>query len=98
MATAVVSGRVSEDVKAQAGRVIRKHGLTVGDVIKNVWTEIARTGELPEVARAQETEPAANSDAIDDFLAFIDSLPPADEELINMTDEQMKDLLGSRDV
>lgn len=50
MGTAVISGRIDEDVKERAARYIHMAGLTVGDVIKAVWESIAQTGEVPRPA------------------------------------------------
>ena len=43
MATAIVSGRVDAAVKERAGVYIRAAGSSVGDVINDLWTYIART-------------------------------------------------------
>ena len=59
MATAVVSGRVDEQVKARAEAFIRAAGLSTGDVIRVVWEHIARTGEVPDVGDAAERLDAA---------------------------------------
>ena len=37
MATAVISGRVDEQVRESAERYIQAAGLTVADVIRTVW-------------------------------------------------------------
>ena len=47
MATAVVSGRVDEKVRQRADAYIRAAGSTPAEVIKVVWENIARTGEVP---------------------------------------------------
>lgn len=97
MQTAVVSGRVDQAVKERADRVIRASGLTVADVIKATWSLIAQTGELPEAltAPASKPEPSAQFSR---FVEFVETLPPAPEAFASMSDAQMKDLLGERDV
>lgn len=96
MATAVVSGRVDVRVRDRANRVIRAAGLSTADVIKGVWTSIAQTGTLPDAFLAGRAQDSADG-RLEDFLDFVDSLPPAPAELANMTDEEMACLLGSRD-
>ena len=97
METAVVSGRVEQTVKERADRVIRAAGLTVADVIKATLSSIAKTGELPEalVAPAGKLEPG---NQFARFAQFVDTLPPAPEAFASMSDTQMKEFLGGRDV
>lgn len=97
METVVVSGRVEQTIKERADRVIRASGFTVADVIKATWSSIAKTGELPEslVAPAGKSE---TSDQFARFAQFVDTLPPAPEAFTSMSDTQMKEFLGGRDV
>lgn len=97
METVVVSGRVEQTIKERADRVIRASGFTVADVIKATWSSIAKTGELPEslVAPAGKSE---TSDQFARFAQFVDTLPPAPEAFASMSDTQMKEFLGGRDV
>lgn len=97
MQTAVVSGRVDQAVKERADRVIRASGLTVADVIKATWSLIAQTGELPEALTASASRPASST-RFSRLVEFVETLPPAPEALAGMSDAQMKDLLGERDV
>ena len=97
MQTAVVSGRVDQAIKERADRVIRASGLTVADVIKATWSSIAQTGELPEALTASASKPAS-SVRLSRFVEFVETLPPAPEAFAGMSDAQMKDLLGERDV
>lgn len=55
MATAIVSGRVEENVKRIAEIYIRRSGLTATDVIANVWGHIAATGEVPVLERVDDS-------------------------------------------
>lgn len=90
MATAVVSGRVDEQVRVRADAYIRAAGSTPGDVIRAVWENIARTGEVPEAGEERE-EP--------DALERLRALRPvfgASDWLVNLTDEQMRDMIASR--
>lgn len=94
MPSVVVSGRVDQRVREQAGAVIRAAGLTANDVIRRVWESIARTGEVPE-------DPAAicaqneKKDALD-TLKSLRSAFGATERLLTMTDEQMREEIAER--
>lgn len=91
MATAVVSGRVDEKVRQRADAYIRAAGSTPAEVIKVVWEHIARTGEVPE------EEPAVDPrDAWERFVEFREALPKAEPWLVNLTKEQMRDIIASR--
>lgn len=68
VATAIVSGRVDEAVKERAGAYIKAAGLTVGDVINIVWTNIANTKQVP-TATEQDAEPLSAWDAFMQFRA-----------------------------
>ena len=96
MGTAVVSGRVDQATKNRADRVIRASGLTTGDVIKALWAQISQTGEVPEFLATPHNEPDS-SIRIARYMKFLDSLPPAPREYAEMSDDQMQELLGSRD-
>lgn len=94
MATAVISGRVDERVKARAEVFIHAAGLSAGDVIRMVWERIAQTGEIPDAAAALE----GASDA-DDPLAQLGELRAAfgsSEELVGLTDAQMREMIAGR--
>ena len=95
MGTAVVSGRVDQATKNRADRVIRASGLTAGDVIKALWTQISQTGEVPEFLTTPHDEPDSSA-RMARYLKFLDSLPPAPQEYAEMSDNQMKKLLGGR--
>ena len=93
MPTAIVSGRVDTAVRDRANAYIHAAGLTAGDVVKRVWENIARTGEVPAVQQAAAEQ--ESDDPFERFMAFCDSLPkPKDDWLATMTDEQMKDLIA----
>ena len=92
MATAVVSGRVDEKIRQRADAYIRAAGSTPAEVIKVVWENIARTGEVPEVATAEE-EPRGTWER---FMEFREGLPEAEPWLVNLTKEQMRDMIASR--
>ena len=95
MQTAVVSGRVNAEVKMRADRIIKKNDLTVAEVIKRVWTEIASSGKLPDVVCSESTE-SKGTRQFDEFEAFVSSLPSASSEFAEMTEIQMKEMLGGR--
>ena len=88
MATAIVSGRVDEVVKERAGAYIKAAGLTVGDVINIVWTNIANTGSIPTIESAGVEEAL---DPFERFMAFRETFnsAPIDERYASMTDEEI---------
>lgn len=92
MATAVISGRVDERIKKRADAYLRAAGLQVGDVIRQVWEHIARTGEIP-VDGGYET--AAEDDPFEGFMRFRADLPEA-TWLKTMTKEEMRDMIAGR--
>ena len=91
MATSVVSGRVDEKVRQRADAYIRAAGSTPAEVIKVVWENIARTGEVPEVVPVEEPRGAWER-----FMEFRESLPKAEPWLVNLTKEQMRDMIAGR--
>lgn len=88
MATAVVSGRVDEAVRQRADIAMRKAGVTPTDVIQNVWQAMARTGEVPDIARAN-TAPRNAAPSLDRLEHFLNSLPPVNQAYAAMTDEEI---------
>ena len=91
MATSVVSGRVDEKIRQRADAYIRAAGSTPAEVIKVVWENIARTGEVPEVVPVEEPRGAWER-----FMEFRESLPKAEPWLVSLTKEQMRDMIASR--
>ena len=91
MATAVVSGRVDEKVRHRADAYIRAAGSTPAEVIKVVWENIARTGEVPEEVPAEGPRGTWER-----FMEFRESLPKAEPWLVNLTEEQMRDMIAIR--
>lgn len=94
MATAIVSGRVDEVVKAQAARHIHAAGMSVGDVIKAVWEHIAETGEVPSPAPAADSA-WRQKERLRALWAFRDELPHK-PELIGLGDAEMRALIAER--
>lgn len=92
MATVVVSGRVDEEIKRKADAIIARAGKTPGDVIKDVWANIVITGELP-TTKQQEEEFLEKRRRFKAFMELRASLPPAPEWLVNLTDEQLRDMM-----
>ena len=88
MATAIVSGRVDEVVKERAGAYIKAAGLTAGDVINIVWTNIANTGNTPTIENAGAEE---SLDPFERFMTFRETFnsAPIDERYASMTDEEI---------
>lgn len=92
MATAVVSGRVNEDVKRRVDEVLRREGKTTNDVIRDVWVTISETGKLPNIA-SQEELFHKKRQRFKDFIEFVGSLPPAPSWFSGMTDEDMRTMM-----
>lgn len=91
--TTVISGRVDTVTATRAASVIKATGLTPGEVIKRVWDNIVSSRAVPEeVCQADATGPLVK---LWDFQASLPALP---DSLIAMTDDDMKLILGSRDV
>ena len=90
MATAVVSGRVDERVRQRADAYIRAAGSTPAEVIKVVWERIAQTGEVPE------EEPVTVAQEPMERLAELRALFGKSDWLVNLTKEEMRDVIASR--
>ena len=88
MATAVVSGRVNEQVRQRADVAMREAGLTSSDVIQNVWASMAETGEVPEVAKRRQGEGRGQA-ALARLERFLDSLPPANPAYAGWDDDDI---------
>lgn len=94
MATAVISGRVDERVKARAEVFIRAAGLSTGDVIRVVWGRIARTGEIPDAGDVAERHDIAR-DPMERLGELRVSFGTC-EDLIHLDDAQMRDMIACR--
>lgn len=94
MATTVISGRVDTLVARQAQIAIQRAGTTPGEVIKSVWENIAQTGEVPR--REEEQKRTARQRAALERLDAIRAELSGCEWLHDLTDEQMKEMLGDR--
>ena len=93
MATTVVSGRVDADIKREVDRIIERAGKTPGDVIRDVWVTIYRTGEVP-TTQEQEEEFREKRRRFQEFMEFVHSAPPAPEWLVNLTDSEMNEMIA----
>lgn len=93
MATVVVSGRVDEDVKLKVDRILERAGKTPAEVIKDMWVNISITGELPTTQK-QADEFQEKRRRYQEFVEFVDSLPPAPEWFATMTDREMNDMIA----
>lgn len=94
MATAVVSGRIDASLRDKAAPYLKLAGVTAGDVIKTVWKSIAETGQVPQPVEAE----AGRASALEEFFSLCDSNTSASDWLATMTDAEMRDILGERDV
>ncbi len=91
MATSVVSGRVDEAVRKRADAYIRGAGTTSAEVIRVVWENIARTGEVPT--------PSSVEQEADDPLARLAELRESfgrSEWLVNLTKDGLREAVASR--
>lgn len=96
MSTAVISGRIDEDIKRRADAYIRAAGLNAGNIIKAVWENIAETGELPRAA-ACETRGAES--AFERFMALRETIPsprPGTERMASLTPRELKGHLAEQ--
>lgn len=93
MPTAIVSGRVEVAVRDRANAYIKAAKMTPADVIKRVWENIAKTGEMPVIQqKASYDDP---DDSFERFMAFRATCPtPAADWISTMSDDQMKDLIA----
>lgn len=92
MATAVISGRVDEQVRESAERYIQAAGLTVADVIRTVWERIAKTGEVPREEAVEEPADAAWND----FMAFREQISGEASWLDTLSGREMRDMVAAR--
>lgn len=90
--TVVVSSRIDESVAARVATRIKAEGLTVGEVIKRVWDQIAKTGELP-----QESLEAENNETLARLHNLQVRFADMPDSFNAMTKDQMRDILGDRD-
>lgn len=91
MASALVAGRVDEDVKRRADFAIRRKGLTQAEVIRFVWNEIAKTGQVPGAASAQDTKGSLQT-----RLRALREATPQSTHLKDLEPEKLKEELASR--
>lgn len=91
-ATVVVSSRIDGQTAARAAARIKAGGLTVGEVIRRVWEQIARTGELPQQAARDEA-----GDALERLRCLQARFSDMPASFNTMSEGQMRDILGDRD-
>jgi antitoxin component of RelBE/YafQ-DinJ toxin-antitoxin module len=93
VATAIISGRVEESTKEKVGAIIRAAGLTVGDVIKRVWDNIARTGELPQPVEQSDFSGDASWRAFMEFRDGLNGSGEGEDWLADLNDEGIRDVV-----
>lgn len=93
MATAIISGRVEESVKEKAGAYIRAAGLTVGDVIKLVWENIAQTGELPQPIDRGDSSGDATWKGFMEFRSALNDGSAREDWLADLDDKGIRDVV-----
>lgn len=99
MSMAMVSARVDADRKAMAERVLKEHGRTYSELIRDLTDYLAETGELPEFERhtIRLIDEAARRKRIAELEAFANRpMPPildtrSDDELL---DEALMERFG----
>lgn len=92
MASCVISGRVDESVRDKVSPILKRAGMSAGDLVKSLWEHVALTREIPSF----EVEKAV-CDAhspYDDFISYCDTLPPSDAWFNGMDREGMRDVLA----
>ena len=99
MASALVAGRVSEECKERADFFIRRAGLTTSEVIRIVWENIARTGEVPApAAHAPVDGDAPEESPLMRRYHELRAATPRSEFLESLTPEGLKEELSNRDL
>lgn len=93
MPTALVAGRVEIEKKERADYYIRRAGLTTSDVIRIVWTNIADTGEIPQLAAEYDS---SNTPSLADRMRTLRKKTPHSEFLEHLTPEDLKRELENR--
>ena len=88
MATAVVSGRVDEAIRQRADVAMRKAGLKPTDVIQGVWATMAKTGEVPDVARPVAAA-SKEQEAMVRLDNFLKALPPVNSAYVGWSDDDI---------
>lgn len=99
MASVLVAGRVSEECKERADFYIRRAGLTASEVIRIVWENIARTGEVPRAVESVHDEDAETEESpLMRRYYELRAATPRCEFLENLTPEGLKEELSDRDI
>lgn len=99
MASVLVAGRVSEECKERADFYIRRAGLTASEVIRIVWENIARTGEVPRAVEPVHDEDAEMEESpLMRRYYELRAATPRCEFLENLTPEGLKEELSNRDI
>lgn len=91
MGTILVAGRVESATKAAADAAINRAGMTNSDVIRIVWDNMARTGQVPR--------PVEKDDSTDEILGRFQALrarTPRSAFLESLTPRGVKDELAER--
>ena len=91
MATALVAGRVDSDIKSQVDMHMKRMGVSQSDVIRVVWSNIAKTGVIPTPV------PETSSNNLRSRLDQLRAETPRSDFLENLTPEVLKEELGNRE-
>ena len=99
MASVLVAGRVSEECKERADFYIHRAGLTASEVIRIVWENIARTGEVPHAVEPAHGEGSELEESpLMRRYYELRAATPRCEFLENLTPEGLKEELSNRDI
>lgn len=88
MTTAVISGRVNETVRQKADIAIRKAGISPSEIIQNIWSFIAESGEIPPEAMPSDRRGHTGA-ALDRYDQFLATLPERNPTYEGWTDEDI---------
>lgn len=91
MGSSMVAGRVDDAIKQSAELYIRRAGTTPSEVIRTVWANIARTGEVPKPVRDE-----AGQSGLVARMRALRGLTPRSEFLESLTPEGLKRELENR--
>ena len=91
VATSLIAGRVDEETKERADFFIRRAGLKQSDVIRIVWGNIARTGEVPRPSDAETPH-----DTLVSRFKELRAKTPRSAHLEDLSPEKLKEELSNR--
>lgn len=91
MATTLVAGRVDSDVKSRVDVHMKHAGVSQADVIRIVWSNIAKTGVIPTPV------PEESDSSLRSRFNQLRAETPRSDFLENLTSETLKEELANRE-